>query len=528
MVLCPTYVAQDGTDTIDFGEANGVGPDGSSTLAHTMREQLFHLSPNSSMTLQNQLREMLVTAILDGHIPGGSPLPSGRRLAEQLGVSRNTVVLAYQHLVDEGFLVSRERSGYYVNEEILAGRVRPQARAEVESTSQPAWSERIQLKPSEQRNISKPRDWDKYPYPFIYGQFDPSLFPISEWRECCRQALSVVAVRDWLRDSIDGDDPFLIERLHTRVLPRRGVWANSDEILITVGAQQALYLISNLLMHDNTVVGMENPGYPDARNIFSIRTKRLKPLQVDASGLVISNNLNDCDYLYVTPSHQFPTTATLPLDRRTTLLERAANSDTVIIEDDYETEANFSGQPTPALKSLDTHGRVIYVGSLSKSLAPGLRLGYLVGPAELIREARALRRLMLRHPPTNNQRTIGLFIARGHYDALLSKVGNAYGERWKVMNAALDQYLPECTRVPNLGGSACWLAGPKTLDCKALEYAAGERGIIVEPGDVCFMDNPPPRNYFRLGLSSIPLDRIEPGIRQLAEVVRKLGTKATA
>ena len=487
-----------------------------------MREQLFHLSPDSGMTLQNQLREMLVTAILDGHIPGGSPLPSGRRLAGQLGVSRNTVVLAYQHLVDEGFLISRERSGYYVNDEILAGRVRQQSRAKIEVTSQPVWSERIGTKPSEQRNITKPRDWDKYPYPFIYGQFDPSLFPISEWRECCRQALSVVAVRDWLRDSIDGDDPLLVEQLHTRVLPRRGVWANSDEILITVGAQQALYLISNLLMRDETVVGMENPGYPDARNIFLNRTAKLKPLAVDASGLVVSKDLDDCDYLYVTPSHQFPTTATLPLDRRSALLEQVANTDAVIIEDDYETEANFSGQPTPALKSLDTHGRVIYVGSLSKSLAPGLRLGYLVGPAELIREARALRRLMLRHPPTNNQRTIALFIARGHYDALLTRVRNAYGERWKAMNASLDKHLPEITRMPNLGGSACWLTGPESLDCRVLEHAASERGIIVEPGDVCFMDDKPPRNFFRLGLSSIPLDRIEPGIEQLAEVVHKL------
>ena len=488
-----------------------------------MREQLFHLSPNTGMTLQNQLREMLVTAILDGHIPGGSPLPSGRRLAEQLGVSRNTVVLAYQHLVDEGFLVSRERSGYYVNEEILGGRVRPRARSKKDPTRTPNWTQRIRHKPSEQRNIAKPRDWDKYPYPFIYGQFDPSLFPISEWRECCRQALSVIAVRDWLRDSIDGDDPLLVEQLHTRVLPRRGVWAGADEILITVGAQQALYLIGNLLMREDTVVGMENPGYPDARNIFDIRTPHLRPLPVDESGLIVSAELEQCDYIYVTPSHQFPTTATLPLNRRTELLERAASSNAIIIEDDYETEANFSEAPTPALKSLDTHGRVIYVGSLSKSLAPGLRLGYLVGPAELIREARALRRLMLRHPPTNNQRTIGLFIARGHYDALLTKVSNVYRERWKVMNAALDQHLPNVSRTPNFGGSACWVAASPRLDCRALEHAAAERGIVLEPGDVCFMDDRPPQNFFRLGLSSIPLDRIEPGIRQLAEVVRKLG-----
>ena len=485
-----------------------------------MRDQLFHLTPKLGITLQNQLRELLVSAILDGHIPAGTPLPSGRRLAEQLGVSRNTVVLAYQHLVDEGFLISRERSGYYVNEEILAGRVPSPARPPIHTTGQPSWQARMQLKPSVQRNISKPRDWDKYPYPFIYGQFDPSLFPLSEWRDCCRQALSVVAVRDWLRDSIDADDPLLVEQLHTRVLPRRGVWASPEEILITVGAQQALFLISNLLMSQRSRVGLENPGYPDARNIFAMRGAELVPLAVDHDGLTIDERIGECDYAYVTPSHQFPTTATLPLTRRSELLALAAARDTVLIEDDYEAETNFSGTPTPALKSLDSHNRVIYVGSLSKSLAPGLRLGYLIGPAELIREARALRRLMLRHPPTNNQRSIALFIARGHYDALLTRVNNAYSERWRATRAALETQLPKVTVVPNQGGSAFWLSGPPGLDCRKLEAAAAEHGIIIEPGDVCFMDEDRPCRHFRIGVSSIPLDRIEPGIRALAEVLK--------
>lgn len=144
-----------------------------------VRDQLFHLSPGQGTSLQTQVREMMVRAILDGHIPPGSAVPSCRTLAQQLGVARNTVVLAYQRLVDEGYLQARERSGYYVDQDILAGRVGPSEKAP--STSDvfgPAWDSRLRLRPTRQRNIVKPQDWQRYRYPFIYGQLDLALFPL--------------------------------------------------------------------------------------------------------------------------------------------------------------------------------------------------------------------------------------------------------------------------------------------------------------------------------------------------------------
>ncbi|MEZ5590241.1 MAG: PLP-dependent aminotransferase family protein [Gammaproteobacteria bacterium] len=167
----------------------------------------------------------------------------------------------------------------------------------------------------------------------------------------------------------------MIEQLHTRLLPRRGVWAEPEEILVTVGAQHALYLLASLLLSGKTI-GMEEPGYPDARNIFELHAAQIVPLPVDAQGLQMGAALDACDYVYVTPSHQSPTTVTLSLERRQALLERARQRGFVIIEDDYESETNYAGQPIPALKSLDNEGRVIYVGSLSKTLAPGLRQLY--------------------------------------------------------------------------------------------------------------------------------------------------------
>lgn len=486
-----------------------------------MWQQLFKLTSRSGTSLQKQVRETLVGAILDGQIPLDTPLPSSRALAKQLSIARNTVIIAYQHLVDEGFLVTRERSGYFVNSEILEARVGKTHDPETVERPKLDWSKRFKLHPSRQRNIVKPVDWQDYPYPFIYGQLDPALFPINDWRECCRQTLSIKAIHQAARDRIDVDDPLLVAQIQSRILPRRGVWASRDEILVTLGAQQALYIIAQLLTDRSTVVGIENPGYVDARNIFGSIGTNVIPLDVDDHGLVIDQRLGMCDYLYVTPSHQAPTTVTLPIERREALLKQAARDDFLIVEDDYESENNFESAPIPALKSLDRNDRVIYIGSLSKTLAPGFRLGYLVGSPELIREARALRRLMVRHPPANNQRTIALFLALGHHDSLISRLGKAYKERWMVMGEALDKHLPDSSIMPVFGGTSYWVKGPPELDAMKLTASAMEEGILIEPGEVFFMQGNAPGNFLRLGFSYIGTEQIEPGIARLAALIDK-------
>ncbi|MFC6671029.1 PLP-dependent aminotransferase family protein [Marinobacterium aestuariivivens] len=482
--------------------------------------QLFHLSPDKPTSLQQQLREQIAAGILNGNIPVDTPLPSSRKLAKLLNIARNTVVLAYEHLLDDGYLIARERSGYYVNPDILSGKVKVREMPdEAMEGTPPDWQKLLKKHPAEQQNIGKPRDWQKYPYPFIYGQFDPSLFPTNNWRECCRDAVTVPAIRDWASDHFDDDDPVLVEQIRTRLLPRRGVWAAADEILVTVGAQQALDILARLLLDKDSTLGIEDPGYVDIRNIAALNPSGLKPLPVDQDGLIVDEGLNDCDCLYTTPSHQCPTTATMPIERRYELLRRANEQDFVIIEDDYESETNFKSNPIPALKSLDKSGRVIYIGSLSKTLAPGLRLGYLVGDAAFIREARALRRLMVRHPPANNQRSVALFLERGYHDALIMNIMRVYQERWQEMGAALAEYLPDSSRKPSFGGSCYWVEGPAGLDARLLRKEAADRGILIEPGDIHFFGDNPPLNFFRLGYSSIATERIRPGIKALAELI---------
>lgn len=493
-----------------------------------MWDRLFahHAQPN--LNLQGQIRAMMVAAILDGQIPAGASLPSSRALADRLGVARNTVVLAYEQLVAEGFLVSRQRSGYFVNPVILGGRVplasteQTAGRRDTSARPGPRWHARFRFQPSAQRNIVKPQKWQRYPYPFLYGQFDPTLFPTRAWRACCSKALSVVDIRSWAPDLIVHDDAMLIEQIRTRVLPRRGVFAAADEIVITVGAQHALYLIADLLVAADTRIGVEDPCYPDARNILRARTNHVRSIAVDRHGLPVTDTLRDLDYVLVTPSHQCPTTVTMPLSRRQALLEASAAYDFVVIEDDYETENSFGGAPTPALKSLDYDDRVIYIGSLSKTFAPGLRVGYIVAPATVIAELRGLRRLMLRHPSAFVQRAFGLFLSMGHYDALIGRLSQEYHKRALAMADGLQKYLPECGARALTGGSSCWVQGPPGLDTERLAVAAEQLGVLIEPGAVFFGSDNPPRHYFRLGFSAICVESIEPGLHALATALERL------
>lgn len=490
-----------------------------------MRDSLFHIDRSSGLTLQMLLREKLVSAILAGHLPPSSRLPSSRLMAKRLKVSLNTVLLAYQALTEDGYIVARDRSGHYVAPDIMH-RLPPEAGTKPAQAVQPGnspvdWAAKLALHPAEQSNIVKPKNWYDYPYPFIYGQVDANLFPVSVWRDCTRQAMNRKWLYAWTEDRYTEDDPMLVEQIRQRVLTRRGILAKPDEVLVTLGSQNSLYLLASLLVRPGTVVAMEDPGYADIRNMFSLLSADVRTVALDTEGMLV-DQLGAAQLAFVTPSHQFPTNVTMSLDRRRALLDWASSSDALVIEDDYEFETNYYGSPIPALKSLDTADRVLYTSSLSKSLMPGLRIGFMVGPRELIKQARALRRLILRHPPSNNQRVAALFLSLGHHDALIAKLHHAYTQRWQTLAAALDAYLPGWAQAPTFGGTSFWVKAPPSIDARLLAARAIERGVVIETGDVYFANPEEGRNYFRLSFSSIPEDRIWSGIASLAAAVAQL------
>ena len=475
---------------------------------------LFRISADSGQTLQAQIRQAIVAAILDRQIAASMPLPSCRILAEKLGVARGTVVLAFQQLVDQGFLIARERRGHFVNPEVLATPAKPQQKLAVVE-GEIDWKARRQIAARDMQPPAKHENWIKSSYPFVYGQFDPALFPTAEWRECNRMALAVLEIRNWAADMIDRDDPLLIEQIQARLLPRRGIFANPDEIIVTLGAQNALYMLATLLMTRGSKVAMEDPGYPDARSIFRLAGAEVHPVQVDAQGIVTSAIPANSGFVFVTPSHHCPTMVPLSAERRQDLLARANRHDHIIIEDGYDSQL-LDEAPQQALKSLDRTGRVIYVGSMSKTLAPGLRLGYIVASADLIAELRALRRFMLRHPPANNQRAVALFLSLGHHEALVRRLSTAFEDRRKRLVQAISAFLPDWHPTVSAGGTSLWLEGPRNTDAWRLAEAAAARSVIIEPGDRFFDRPDKPTRFMRLGFSSIALQHIEPGIRELA------------
>ena len=501
-------------------------PDKSFKNTQPRWQQLLHLSKGRESSLKGQLRRSLVTAILDGDIPIRKPLPSSRGLASQLGVARNTVVHVYQHLLHDGYLIAEQRRGYFVNPDLVTSRVFPTPEPINCDGGEPNWSDRLATRFSGSSDIdSASPEWRGFEYAFVSGQIDMAQFPTNEWRECSRRSLETQYMTQWASDSVDSDDPLLLEQIQRRLLPRRGLWVSKDQILVTNGAQNALYILAMLLVNSGDRVGFEEPGYPDVRGILKLCHCDVVPLPVDENGLIVDDRIKECGVVYSTPNHLLPTDATLLLERRQELLRRAVKQDILIIED--ESELNYSGSSSPALKSLDTSDRVIFVDSLSKTLAPGVRLGYMVGPATLINEARALRRLLLCHPPKNNQNTEAHFIASGYHDSLIHRLSLDYRKRWKTMDAVLKKHFPDSGGGLAFGENVFWLRLPKYVDANEVTRVAAQNGILVVSGDPCFYKPSAQTAYLRLGFSSIPMDNIAPGIAKLAMLINELARTAS-
>jgi len=322
---------------------------------------VFFLDQASPAGLQTQIRQIVASAVLAGRFKPGDRLPSTRKLADHLKISRITVTLAYQELIADGYLETQDRSGCYVSHNAPAFVPGPKAAPVLDKVD---WSRAIKRHYSGARLVEKTLNWRDYPYPFIYGQADPELFDHSNWRICAHKALGKRDFDSLTGDYADVDDPQLVDFITRHTLPRRSIVARPENVLITLGAQNALWMISRLLIDRSARVAYENPGYPGLREILSEATDQALPINVDENGLNPADLPTDLSSVFVTPSHHAPTTVTMPLARRKALLERARDEDFLVVEDDYEFEMSFSGPPTPALKSLDTDGRVLYVGSL--------------------------------------------------------------------------------------------------------------------------------------------------------------------
>jgi len=481
----------------------------------------FFLDRDEDATLQHRIKRHVVEGILNGRFRPGERMPSSRALARHLGISRITVTIAYTDLVADDYLVARGRSGYFVSDTApTAPRfeiTEPQGDSEID------WSRFLGHRTLEADQFERPGDWQTYPYPFIYGQTDRKLFDHQNWRLCALQALGQKDFDSLTMDQYERDDPKLVEYILRTILTRRGISARPENVLITMGAQNALWICAQLLLTQRRTAVVESPGYPGFRNILDQTRCRTVSLPVDADGLPPHLLPDDTDVVFTTVSHQCPTNATMPMARRQELLARATDQGFIIVEDDYEFELAFQRSPSPSLKSLDEAGCVVYVGSFSKSLFPGLRLGYIVAPTAFIAEARSLRATVLRHPPGLIQRTAAYFLSLGHYDAQINRMRRAYQRRRLVMETAIAEHGLTRADTSSDGGSCMWMRAPDGVDTTNLARRLHLKGVVIEPGHSFFDPETAPVEYYRLAYSSIPSARIAAGIQLIAKEIAESG-----
>jgi len=487
-------------------------------VSSTLSEDTFFLDRRASGGLQMQLRQTVASSILSGRLRVGDRMPSSRKLAQHLKISRITVTLAYQELVADGYLASRDRSGYFVADTAPVAQIAPATKAPAALMD---WSKYLTKQYSGARVLTKTHNWRDYAYPFIYGQADPNIFNHSGWRACAHRALGRRDFDALAGDYVEEDDPELVDFIARHTLPRRGIAAQSGEILITMGAQNALWIVAQLLLKQGVKAAIENPGYPGLRSILEQTGCEVAPIDVDLDGLPPEKLPQDTDIVFATPSHHAPTTVTMPMARRRRLLDLAEHHNMIVVEDDYEFEMSFLRPPRPALRSIDTTGRVIYVGSFSKSLFPGLRLGYLVAPEPFIHEARALRATVLRHPPGHIQRTTAYFLGLGHYDALIRKMRDTFQERREVMSQSIENLGLEASHASVYGGTSFWMKAPEHVDTAQLADSLREQSVIIEPGAAFFADDTPENAYYRLAYSSIEAAKIPGGLEKIAQAIQR-------
>jgi GntR family transcriptional regulator/MocR family aminotransferase len=390
------------------------------------RQKILFLNRKSAISLQVQLSAQLKGLVKSGQLNAGDPLPSTRELAAELKISRNTVVYAYERLISEGYLNSRVRSRVFVSD------TAPELRSAAQR------SEKQQgIRP----DIRVPTaSYSDGPKPFRPCQPDVQLFPLAIWNRLRGKALRSTnrSLLHYNSEATLGFRP-LRENLASYLRDSRGVVCEWWQIAITSGSQQALYLLANLLLKQNDTVFMEDPGYIGAVRAWKSAGANIQYLPIDQHGVILPPLKSiPASIVYVTPSRQFPTGASLSLARRLALVKRAATTSMWIVEDDYDSEFRYIAPPLPSLQSLDSGNRVIYVGTFSKLLFPSLRLGYAVLPKSLVEPFTELKSTAEDHGPMIDQATLAAFMDSGAFYSHIRRCRKNYAERQQTFLDAVE------------------------------------------------------------------------------------------
>jgi GntR family transcriptional regulator/MocR family aminotransferase len=453
-------------------------------------------------------------AILEGTLSAGERLPSTRDLAEQLGISRTVVVLAYEQLLAEGFVIGRGGSGTYVSAGLTALPKPGAAKSTVVRFSR-FGSFAAAIAPT--LAVPEPRS-PQLRYDFTYGCSDVDCFPFDLWRRILLRRAREAPVRELDYGSAEGSDA-LREAICAHLRRSRAVVCDPSRVIVVSGGQQALDLITRVLIERGDRVAIEDPAYEGTREVLRAAGARLHPVRVDRDGLNPAALPEKARLAFVTPSHQYPTGAILPLARRQMLLDWAARRNAMIVEDDYDGEFHYQGHPLESLQGLDTEGRVIYIGTFSRTVFSSLRIGYLVVPHTLLAAFTATKWLCDRHTATLEQETLAEFISTGAYERHLRRVRRRNATNRHVLLEAIRKHLGDRVEVTGDGAGAHIVLWPgRRISEQAAVAGAASRGVGIYGMSRYFLKRPSPPGLV-LGYARMREADIREGVRRLRDVL---------
>ena len=470
---------------------------------------VIQIDTASAIHVHRQIYDAWRRGILTGRFVAGDRVPSTRELAGTLGVSRSTVSQAYDQLVSEGYLETARGSGTFVCRELpdlplRADRVARRRAAPRSVTLSLYGSELLEDYPDDVRR----------PGFVCFSQWEPDReeFPWRLWRRLlARHSRSPSFGVFGYADEIRGDEA-LRREIANYVGRSRGVNCTPSQILVVNGSQQGLDLCARLLFDRGDSVIVENPGYPGAIRSFKAYGAALKVAGVDGEGIVCQDLPDDARVVYVTPSHQYPTGVSMSSNRRLEILAWARSRAAVIIEDDYDSEYRYSGSPLPALQGLAEEVPVIYCGTFSKVMFPGLRIGYLVLPESLVPTFTRAKRLADNFTPILEQMALRDFIAEGHLERHVRRMRRLYGRRRAALLESIRRHLGDAATV--YGDDAGMHSFVRIVDPE-LRKRADRNKVQLRSAQNCFLDGNHPYEYL-FGFSSLSERAIRDGIRRLA------------
>jgi len=478
--------------------------------ASTVAPVEVHVSLIGRTDLAGEIYRQLRAAIIAGRLRPGEPLPPTRELARRLSVSRGTVAVAYDRLSGEGFVAARVGAGTFVTPSAARGEPAAGA-ADTRLRPRPVW-DRIPVATA----FAAPAR-----YEFRTGLPDAGRFPFQTWRRLMDRELRASAVGRGEYGDPAGH-PGLRAAIARHVGVSRGVVTTPGQVTVTSGTQQALDVIARVLLAPGQRVAVEDPGYAPARRLFQSLGLEVTGVPVDEHGLVVDALPADARLVYVTPSHQYPLGTVLSLARRAALLGWADRQDAAIIEDDYDSEFRFASRPIEPLCTLDAHGRVIYVGSFSKSMLPTLRVGFVIAPPALGGALRAAKYVTDWHTALSTQAALAAFIDEGHLARHIRKMRAVYRRRHdliiETITGQLSAYLAPIPSAAGLHVSAAARAAP-AAELTRVAGRALAAGVAVQPLSV-FRVTQPARAGLALGYGAIETGDIGEGLRRLGQAFR--------